>query len=126
MHSIEIRLFFIRNSLMRVGKSVQSFSYVTSLFSFIYGKATAFTQLYSRKNTETRRNAHANGRGPGYHTLPSEIGNVEVSLEDFDVALELATNYLPLLYQAVVISPSKTGIRSLILISLTCLIRKCA
>ena len=35
-----------------------------------------------------------------YHTLPSEIGNVEVSLEDFDVALELASNHLPLLYQA--------------------------
>ena len=43
---------------------------------------------------------HADRRGPGYHTLPSEIDNVEVSLEDFDVALELATNYLPLLYQA--------------------------
>ena len=55
MHSIEIRLFFIRSSLMRVGKPVQSFSYVPSLFSFIYGKATAFTQPYSRKNTETRR-----------------------------------------------------------------------
>ena len=35
-----------------------------------------------------------------YHTLPSEIGKEEVSLDDFDVPLELATNYMPLLYQA--------------------------
>ena len=32
-----------------------------------------------------------------YHTLPSEIGKEEVY---FDVPLELATNYMPLLYQA--------------------------
>ena len=35
-----------------------------------------------------------------YHTLPSEIGREEVALDDFDVPLELATNYMPLLYQA--------------------------
>ncbi len=35
-----------------------------------------------------------------YHTPPTEIGREEVALEDFDVPIERATNYMPLLYQA--------------------------
>jgi len=35
-----------------------------------------------------------------YAVLPSEIGGEEASPSDFNVPLELATNYMPLLYQA--------------------------